>query len=95
MSDDFKLMEFLQFGIIYSSLKKYIQANFKVNHIRNSDVVELYFTSNNPELAKFILTELIESYLRYDVDTKIQVTNYANKQINLRLSELLTNMEKA
>ena len=30
-----------------------------------------------------------------DVDTKIQVTNYANRQINLRLSELLTNMEKA
>ena len=29
------------------------------------------------------------------MDTKIKVTNYANKQINLRLSELLINMEKA
>ena len=76
-------------------LKSYIKGNFNVRHIRNSDVVELSFTSNNPELAKFVLTELIESYLRYDVDTKIQVTNYANRQINLRLSELLTNMEKA
>jgi len=76
-------------------LKNYIKGNFNVCHIRNSDVVKLTFTSHNPELAKFVLTELIESYLRYDVDTKIQVTNYANKQINLRLSELLTNMEKA
>ena len=76
-------------------LKRYIQGNFKVSHIRNSDVVELSFTSNNPELAKFLLTRIIESYLRYDVDAKITVTAYANRQINLRLSELLINMEKA
>ena len=75
--------------------EQYIKSNFGVAHIRNSDVVALSFTSHNPELAKFVLTELIESYLRYDVDTKIKVTNYANKQINLRLSELLINMEKA
>ena len=77
------------------SLKGYMKENFTVDHIRNSDVVRLSFSSSNPELAKFVLTELIESYLRYDVDTKIKVTNYANQQINLRLSELLTNMEKA
>ena len=76
-------------------LKNYIKSNFRVSHIRNSDVVALSFTSHNPELAKFLLTEVIESYLRYDVDTKIKVTNYANQQINLRLSELLINMEKA
>ena len=63
------------------NLKSYIKGNFRVSHIRNSDVVKLTFTSNNPELAKFVLTELIESYLRYDVDTKIQVTNYANRQL--------------
>ena len=76
-------------------LKQYIKSNFKVSNIRQSDVVVLSFISHNPELAKFVLTELIESYLRYDVDTKIKVTNYANQQINLRLSELLINMEKA
>ena len=76
-------------------LKNYIKNNFQINHIRNSSVVELYFKSHNPELAKYILTEIIESYLKYDVDAKIQVTAYANQQINLRLSELLTNMEKA
>ena len=89
------LCKFVIFFVICLFDKSYIKANFNVSHIRNSDVVELSFTSNNPELAKFVLTELIESYLRYDVDTKIQVTNYANKQINLRLSELLISMEKA
>ena len=76
-------------------LKQYIKNNFKVTNIRNSDVVELSFQSNSPELAKLLLTEIIESYLRYDVDTKVKVTAHANKQINLRMVELLKNMEKA
>ena len=76
-------------------LKSYIKSNYRVTNIRNSDVVELSFNSNNPELAKILLTELIESYLRYDVDTKVKVTAHANKQINLRMAELLKNMEIA
>ena len=76
-------------------LKEYIKKNYSVTNIRNSDVVELSFTSNSTELAKYILTELIESYLRYDVDTKVKITAHANKQINFRLSELLENMESA
>jgi succinoglycan biosynthesis transport protein ExoP len=55
----------------------------------------LNVTSKNPELAKFILESIIESYLKYDVDTKVMVTNYANSQINLRLSKLLEQMEIA
>ncbi len=80
---------------ISPSLKNYMKANYSVRNIRNSDVIELSFKSNNPELAKFLLTELIESYLRYDVDTKVKITAHANKQINIRLSELLVNMEAA
>ena len=72
-----------------------MKVNYQVTNIRNSDVIELSFKSNNPELAKFLLTELIESYLRYDVDTKVKITAHANKQINIRLSELLINMEAA
>ena len=76
-------------------VKNYIKANLKVAQIRNSDVANLSFTSHNPELAKFLLESVIESYLKYDVDTKVKVTNYANQQINLRLSKLLVDMEKA
>ena len=76
-------------------LKNYIKGSLSVSHVRNSDVIELYFNSHNPELAKFALTQIIESYLRYDVDAKIQITSYANQQINMRLSELLKSMEKA
>ncbi|MDA9996864.1 Wzz/FepE/Etk N-terminal domain-containing protein [Candidatus Pelagibacter sp.] len=76
-------------------LKKYIKSNLKVSQIRNSDVVNITMTSGNAELAKFLLEKVIEAYLKYDVDTKVRVTNYANAQINLRLSKLLEQMEIA
>ena len=46
-----------------NDLKNYIKSkSFGINHIRNSDVVELYFTtSHNPKLAKFAVgTKVIE-----------------------------------
>jgi len=78
-----------------SNIKNYIKENLKVSQIRNSDVVNLSFTSFNAELAKLLLEVTIDAYLKYDVDTKVKVTNYANAQINLRLSKLLVDMEKA
>ena len=77
------------------NLKSYIKTNLAVSQIRNSDVVNITMTSENAELAKFLLEQVIEAYLRYDVDTKVKVTNYANAQINLRLSKLLEQMEIA
>ena len=76
-------------------IKKYIKENLSVIQVRNSDVVNILITSGNPELAKFLLEQVIDSYLKYDVDTKVRVTNYANAQINLRLSKLLDQMEIA
>ena len=77
------------------NIKKYIKDNLSVIQIRNSDVVNIAITSGNPELAKFLLEQVIDSYLKYDVDTKVKVTNYANAQINIRLTKLLEQMEIA
>ena len=76
-------------------VKSYIKSNLRVSQIRNSDVVNLNVSSRNPELAKFLLEKVIEAYLKYDVDTKVKITNYANAQINLRLSNLLEQMEQS
>ena len=78
-----------------TDIKKYIKENLSVIQVRNSDVVNILITSGNSELAKFLLEQVIDSYLKYDVDTKVKVTNYANAQINLRLSKLLDQMEIA
>ena len=76
-------------------IKSYIKSNLGVAQIRNSDVVNLSITSRSSELAKLLLEKVIEAYLKYDVDTKVKVTNYANAQINLRLSNLLEQMEQS
>ena len=76
-------------------IKEYIKSNLLISQIRNSDVVNLSITSFDPELAKYLLESVIDAYLKYDVDTKVKVTNYANAQINLRLTKLLVDMEKA
>ena len=76
-------------------IKKYVKKNLIVSQVRNSDVVNIMIKSGNAELAKFLLEEVINSYLKYDVDTKVKVTNYANAQINVRLSKLLEQMEVA
>ena len=76
-------------------IKKYVKKNLIVSQVRNSDVVNITIKSGNAELAKFLLEEVINSYLKYDVDTKVKVTNYANAQINVRLSKLLEQMEIA
>ena len=77
------------------NIKTYTKNNLEVATVRNSDVVNITMKSGNPELAKFLLEQVIEAYLKYDVDTKVKVTNYANKQINVRLSKLLEQMEIA
>jgi len=77
------------------NLKAYIKENLYVSQVRNSDVVNLKIISRSPELAKFLLEKVIEAYLKYDVDTKVKVTNYANAQINSRLSNLLEQMEQS
>ncbi len=76
-------------------LKEYIKDNLVVSQIRNSDVVNITINSGNAEFSKYLLEQVIDAYLKYDVDTKVMVTNYANKQINVRLAKLLEQMEIA
>ena len=76
-------------------LKKYIKNNFGVTNIPRSDVIQLSFKSNNPEIAKLALTKIIDAYLKYDVDSKVRITSYASEKINSRLSDLMISMEQS
>ena len=76
-------------------IKDYIKKNLGVFQIRNSDVVNITMKSTDAEYAKYLLEQVIDAYLIYDVDTKVKVTNYANQQINVRLAKLLEQMEIA
>ena len=76
-------------------LKSILTRNFKVTNIPRSDVLELTFESKNPKISQLALVSIIESYQRYEVDSKIKITNYANMKITERLKELVTQMDIA
>ena len=77
------------------SLKSILSSSIQISNIRNSDILELSFVSTNPRVAKLALDRIINSYQRYEIDSKIQITNYANEKITERLQILVKEMDIA
>ena len=77
------------------SLKSILSSSIKISNIRNSDILDLSFISTNPRVAKLALDRIINSYQRYEIDSKIQITNYANEKISERLQILVKEMDIA
>ena len=75
-------------------IKTVLKNNFTVSNLPRSDVVVLSFVSNNAKSSQLALKNIIDSYQRYEVDTKIQITNYANSKISERLKELALQMQE-
>ena len=76
-------------------LKIILTENFSVRNIPRSDVLELSFISTNPKISQLALMSIIDSYQRYEIDSKIKITNYANQKITERLKELVAQMDIA
>ena len=73
-------------------IKLILSSNFKVVNLTNSDVLILTFVSSNPKISQLALDNIISSYQRYEVDSKIQITSYANIKVKERLKELKIQM---
>jgi len=73
-------------------IKSMLTNNFKVLNLADSDVLILSFVSNNPKISQLALNNIISSYQRYEVDSKIQITAYANIKVKERLQELKIQM---
>ena len=76
-------------------IKSILTQNFKVTNLTDSDVLVLNFISNNPKISQLALNNIISSYQRYEVDSKIKTTNYANQKVKERLKELRVQMDIA
>lgn len=76
-------------------LKKIIKNNIEVTVSRDSNVISINYHSYDPEFSKYILENIITTYLEYDIDQKISVTTYANLKIQERLSQLKQTLEKS
>ena len=66
-------------------IKSILSKNFSIKNVSKSDVLLLKFVSNNPNISQLALQNIISSYQRYEVDNKIQITNYAKTKVKERL----------
>ena len=73
-------------------IKSILSSNFNARSVASSDVLILTFISNNPKITQLALINIINSYQRYEVDSKIKTTNYANIKVKERLKELKIQM---
>jgi len=73
-------------------IKSILSSNFNAKSVTSSDVLILTFISNNPKISQLALKNIISSYQRYEVDSKIQITSYANTKVKERLKELKITM---
>ena len=76
-------------------LKNVLSNSFNLKNLPRSDVLQLSFVSTNPKISQLALAGIIESYQRYEIDSKINITNYANKKITDRLNDLVAQMNVA
>jgi len=76
-------------------LKNILKENFTVSNLPRSDVLKLSFISDDPKISQLALKNIIDSYQRYEIDSKIQITNYANTKITERLKDLTEQMDEA
>ena len=76
-------------------IKSVLRNNFTLTNIPRSDVLKLTFVSKDPKISQLALRSIIDSYQRYEVDSKIQITNYANTKITSRLKDLAKQIDEA
>ena len=76
-------------------LKSNLTNSFRVKNVPRSDVLELSFISQNPKISQLALLSIIESYQRYEIDSKIKITTYANQKITERLKDLVIQIDVA
>jgi capsular exopolysaccharide synthesis family protein len=78
-----------------TNIKNYFRDNFRVSNIPRSDILEISFVSTHPKIAQLALNNIIDSYQKYEIDSKVKITAYANQKITERLKELNEQMSEA
>lgn len=78
-----------------TNIKDYFRDNFKVSNIPRSDILEISFVSTHPKIAQLALNSIIDSYQKYEIDSKVKITAYANQKITERLKELNEQMSES
>ncbi len=71
---------------------KYLIGGLEVLPVKNSELVEVSFISQNPEISTMVANAVAEAYIEYDLDSRIAATEQAKefltKQIEIARNKL-------
>ncbi len=69
--------------------------NLVISPIRNTQLVKISFTSEDPKLAAKVANEVGYAYIETNLDARLQATKYASNWITTRLAELRSQLESS
>jgi polysaccharide biosynthesis transport protein len=88
--DEDKRKEEIRQSVLFS-----FKDRLKINPIKNTQLVEISFTSENPQLAANVANAVGYAYIEYNLDSRLASTQYASSWITSRLAELKTELIKS
>ncbi|QUM75748.1 polysaccharide biosynthesis tyrosine autokinase [Moritella sp. 24] len=79
---------------MHFAVKKYFE-NLKVSPVKNTQLVEIKFSSSDPELAAAVANSHADAYFQSILDAKLSITKSAEKWMLTRLDNLKSNLDEA
>ncbi|WP_367990329.1 GumC family protein [Vibrio sp. NTOU-M3] len=80
---------------IRQSILRTFQSNIYVSEVEGTQLVNISFTSENPELAAQVANAIGEAYIAENMDAKFSASQQATTWISGRLSELKNELKKS
>lgn len=72
---------------------KILAGNVAISPIRGSRIVDISFTTPNPDLSARIVNAWVQGFIRASFDRKLQSSSFAREYLEGRLSEMRTRLE--
>lgn len=63
--------------------------------IPRTQLIQIYFTSNSPQIAADAANQLADAYIEYGLEARLQTTKKATEWLNEKLADIKGNLEKS
>ncbi len=88
--DDAQIEESIRQGVL-----KAFKENLVISPVRNTQLVNILFTSEDPKLAADVANSVGYSYIESNLESRLTATEYASSWITTRLTDLRTQLQNS
>jgi len=77
------------------NLLSYIRSNLKAMPSRKSMLIEVAFTSSDPELSQVVVNTLVDEFISWKMEQRLAASNMARNFLMMQIDKSKINLEKA